>query len=92
MTHGIKSLVDEPKYQPFRSLTRNDLAEKLVKNLRTNKIDPFRRILGFNVHDAFNAKQQTITKTIKEVFEGEDIRTAYSVSGLILTLMNTSLQ
>ena len=38
-------LADEPKYQPFRRLIRNDLAEK---------IDPFRRNLGFNIHGVFN--------------------------------------
>ena len=40
-------LVDEPKYQPFRSFIHNNLAEKLVKTLRTDKIDEFRRSLGF---------------------------------------------
>ena len=39
----------------------------------------FRRSLGFNVIDAFNAKQQTLTNTTKAVFEGEDMQTEYSV-------------
>ena len=30
-------LVDEPKYQPFRMILRNDLAEKLVKTFRADK-------------------------------------------------------
>ena len=51
-------LVDEPKYQPFRRLISNDLAEKLVKTLKTDKIDAFRRSLGFNVIDAFDTKEQ----------------------------------
>ena len=39
----------------------------------------FRRSLGFNVIDVFSTKQQTLTKTIKEVFEGEYIQTGYNV-------------
>ena len=31
-------LVDEPKHQPFTRFIRNDLAVKLAKALRTNKI------------------------------------------------------
>ena len=53
--------------------------KKIVKALRADKIDAFRRRLGFNVIDAFNAKQWSVTKTIKKVFEGEDIQTEYSV-------------
>ena len=72
-------LVHEPKHLPFRRLIRNDLAVKLAKTLRTNKIDVFWRSLGFNVIDVFSTRQKTLTKTIKEVFEGEYIRTGYSV-------------
>ena len=32
-------LVDERKYQPFRGFISNDLAEKIVEILGTNKID-----------------------------------------------------
>ena len=55
--------VDEPNYQPFRRFARNDLAEKLVKTLREDKIDAFRRSLGLSVFDAFNSKQEELTKT-----------------------------
>ena len=72
-------IVDEPKYQPFRRFICNDLAEKLVKTLMADKIDAFRRSLGFNVIDAFNAKPRTLTKPIKEVFEGEDKQSEYSI-------------
>ena len=34
--------------------------------------------MGSNAIDVFNARQQTLTKIIKEVFEGEDIQTEYS--------------
>ena len=75
-------LVDEPQYRPSRRFVRNDLAEKLVKSLRTDKINAFRRSLVFNVVDTFNSKQQSITETIKGIFEGEDIQTEYKVPGL----------
>ena len=32
-----------------------------------------KRSIGFNVIDTFSAKQQTLTKTIKKAFKGEDI-------------------
>ena len=76
----------EPKYQPFRRFIRNHFAGKLVKTLTADKIDAFRRTLGFNVIDAFSAKQHTLTKIIKEVFEGEDIQTEYSVSSYRIDL------
>ena len=75
-------LVDEPKYHPFRRFIRNDLTEKIVKALRKNKINAFRRSAGFNVTDTFNSKQQSIAETIKQIFDGEDIQTEYKVPGL----------
>ena len=42
--------------------------------------------MGSNVIDAFNARQQTLTKTIKGVFEGEDIQAEYSVLNYIIDL------
>ena len=50
-----------------------------MKTLRTNKIDAFTRSLGFNVIDVFNTKEQSVLEAIKEVFQGEDIKTQYSV-------------
>ena len=58
--------VDEPKYQPFRRFVRNGLAKKLVKTLREDKIDAFRRSLGFNVIDALNSNQEPLIKTINK--------------------------
>ena len=53
-----------------------------MKTLKTDKRNEFRRRLGFNVVDTFNSKQQSITETIKEMFEGENIQTEYKVPGL----------
>lgn len=66
-------VVDEPKYQPCRKLIRNDFSEKMIKSLKMDKIDDFRRSLELSELDVFNVKQQIIIKTIKEVFEVEDI-------------------
>ena len=35
----------------------------------------------FKLHDAINTKEQTIIKSIKAAFEGENIQTQYSVLG-----------
>ena len=35
-------LVDKRKYQPFRGFIHNDLAEKIVERLRTNKMKCFK--------------------------------------------------
>ena len=79
-------LLDELKYQPYRNFIRNNLAEKLVKTLRVDKIDAFRKSLGFNVIDVFNTKEQSVLETIEEVFEGENIQTQYSVLGYWIDL------
>ena len=36
---------------------RTELAKKFVETLRADKIDVFRRCLGFNVIDPFNTKE-----------------------------------
>ena len=71
-------LVDEPKKHPNRMFLHENLAIQIIKGRRTES-DNFRTDFGFNVLDVFNVKQQTITKIIKDAFEGEDIRTEYNV-------------
>ena len=75
-------LVDEPKYHQYRRFIRSDLAEQLVKTLKTPKINALRRGLNFDVIDVFNTKKQSITEKIKEIPEGEDVQTEYKVPGL----------
>ena len=36
-------LEDKPKYKPCRNFVCNDLAEKIVKTLKTDRINTFRR-------------------------------------------------
>ena len=46
---------------------------------RTPESYKFKRKLGFKLQDVINAKQKTIIETKKEVFEGENMQSEYSV-------------
>ena len=37
--------------------------------------------MGFNLHDVINTKEQTVLRTIKDAFKGEDMQTQYTVIG-----------
>ena len=69
--------MDEPKYQPCRRFICNDLVEKLVKNLKTDKgnwkIEAIGECPGFKVLDVFNTKKQRVLGTIKNAFERENM-------------------
>ena len=45
-----------------------------------------KRNLGFRLHDVINTKEQTVLKSIKDAFEGEDMQTQYSVLGYMIDL------
>ena len=70
-------MVNKPKYQLNKMFLCNDLPEKLARIFWTDKINSFRRSLGFNVIHAFNAKEQTVLKSMKDAFEGENIQTLH---------------
>ena len=42
--------------------------------------------LGFRLHDVINTKEQTVLKSIKHAFEGEDMKTQYSALGYRIDL------
>ena len=42
--------------------------------------------LGFNLHDVINTKEQTVLRSIKDAFEGEDMQTQYTVIGYRIDL------
>ena len=42
---------------------------------RTDESCNLKRNLGFTLHDVSNTKEQTITNSMKDVFEGEDMQT-----------------
>ena len=79
-------LVDEPIKQPNRRFLRIDLALKIIMDYRTDESCSLKRNLGFNLHDVTNAKEQTVLKSIKDAFEGEDMQTQYSVLGYRIDL------
>ena len=79
-------LVNEPKYQPNRGSLRSDLALKVIIGCRTDESSNLKRNLGLKLHDVINTKEQAILESIKNVFEGEDMQTQYSVLGYRLDL------
>ena len=46
---------------------------------RTVESCKFKKKFGFKVHDVINTKEQTVISAIKDVFEGENMQTQYSV-------------
>ena len=48
---------------------------------RTDESCSLKRNMGFNFYDVTNAKEQTVLKSIKDAFEGEDMQTQYTVIG-----------
>ena len=41
----------------------------------TNESCNLKRNLGFKLHDVINTKEQSVLKSIKDTFEGEDMQT-----------------
>ena len=79
-------LVDEPIKQPNRKFLRIDLALKIIMDCRTDESCSLKRNLGFNLHDVINTKEQTVLRSIKDAFEGEDMQTQYTVIGYRIDL------
>ena len=79
-------LVNEPKYQPNRRFLRSDFALRIIMDCRTDESHNLKRNLGFKLHDAINTKEQTVLKSTKNAFEGEDMWTQYSVLGYRINL------
>ena len=48
---------------------------------KTDESYNLKRNLGFRLHDVINTKEQTVTNSIKDALEGENIQTQYSVIG-----------
>ena len=44
----------------------------------TNESCNLKRNLGFKLHDVINTKEQSVLKSIKDTFEGEDMQTQNS--------------
>ena len=65
---------------------RSDLALKVIIGFRRDESCNLKRNLGFRLHDVINTKEQTLLKSIKDVFEEEDMKTQYSVLGYRIDL------
>ena len=79
-------LVDEPIKQRNRKFLRFNLALKIIMDCRTDESWSLKRNLGFNLHDVINTKEQTVLRSIKDAFEGEDMQTQYTVIGYRIDL------
>ena len=64
-----------------RRFLRIDFALKIIMDCRTDESWSLKRNLGFNSHDVVNTKEQTVLKSIKDAFEGEDTQTQYTFIG-----------
>ena len=53
---------------------------------RTDESCNLKRNLGFRLHDVINTKEQTVLKSIKYAFEGQDMQTRCSVLGYRIDL------
>ena len=71
--------LNESTNQPHRRFIHVDLAFKVIKNCKTDESCAFKENLGFTLHDVINTKEQSVIKSIKDAFEGEDMQTQYSV-------------
>ena len=72
----------------------SDLELKVIMDCRTDESCNLKRNLGFRLHDVINTKEQTVLKSIKDAFEGENMQTQYSALGYRIDLyfLNTNLQ
>ena len=64
-------LVNKPKKQPNRRFS----ALKEIMDCRTDES------CNLKIHDVINIKEQTVSKSINDAFEGENMQTQYSVLG-----------
>ena len=65
---------------------RIDLALKIIMDYRTDVSCNLKGNLGFILHDVINTKEQAIINSIKDVFEGQDMQTQYTVIGYRIDL------
>ena len=79
-------LVNKPIKQSDRRFLHIDLTLKIIMNCRTDKSCSFLKKLGFKLYDVIDTKEQTMINSIKDMFEGENIQTQYSVLGYRIDL------
>ena len=78
--------LNESTNHSHRSFIHVDLAFKVIKNCKTDESWAFKENLGFTLYDVINTKEQSVISARKDVFEGEDMQTQYSVLGYRIDL------
>ena len=53
----------------------------VIMHCRTPESCKFKRSLGFKLHNEINCEEETVSESIKDAFEGENMQTEYSVLG-----------
>ena len=79
-------LVNKPIKQSNRRFLYINLALKIIMDCRADKSCSFLKKSGFKLYDVINTKEQTKINSIKDMFEGENIQTHYSVLGYRIDL------
>ena len=82
-----RSELNESTKQPNRRFIHADLALKIIMDCRTDKSCNLKRNLGFTLHDAINTKEKRVINSIKDTFEGENMKTQYTVLGYRIDLI-----
>ena len=70
-------LLDDPIKQPNKRFLCVDLALQTIMDYRADESCILKRSLGLNLHDVINTKEQTVSRSIKDAFDGEDMQTQY---------------
>ena len=71
--------LNESEKQSQRRFIHVNLALKVILDCRIFESGAFKEKLGFTLHDVINTKEQSVIKSIKDAFEGEDMQTQYNV-------------
>ena len=86
-----QELINCSGFQPCRNLLHDQLAVPVIIDCGTTESCKFKRKIGFNLHDVFNTKEQTILPLIKNTFEGGNMQTRSQYYVLVLVFLITSL-
>ena len=79
-------LENKPIKQSGRRFLHIDLALKIIMEFRTDKSCSLKKDLGFNLYDVINTKEQTLINSIKDIIEGENMQTQFSLLGYRINL------
>ena len=78
--------MDKPEKQSDGTFLHERSAITTIMDCRTVEARNFKRRLGFNLLDVIKSKQQTVLRSIKDAFQGENMQTEYYQSGYRIDL------